>query len=173
MTRCSCILRVEQTIFYLMFIGPCIIVIAEEWKTNLMSLATLFHFLCAQYVSDINKSIIRSLRLCCWITTSVAFFLSSLCVGDLVWQVLSGSRFAGWSFSQPFYFISLLVLQPAKRAPLNYFHQISWKVMIQGGKIDTPPIFHILSHMIPVYTIAFCLFIIHFNIFTIYTSTFS
>ena len=35
----------------------------EEQKTNLMSLATLFHFLCAQDVSDINISIIRSLRL--------------------------------------------------------------------------------------------------------------
>ena len=54
----------------LMFILPCIIVIVEEWKTNLMSLAILFHFLCAQHVSDINISIIRSSRLC-WITTSV------------------------------------------------------------------------------------------------------
>ena len=59
---------------YLMFIGPCIIVIVEEWKTNLMSLATLFHFLCAQHVSEINITIIRSLRLCCWITTSVVLF---------------------------------------------------------------------------------------------------
>ena len=50
---------------YFMFIGPCIIVIVEEWKTSLMSLANLFHFLCAQHVSDINISIIRSLRLCC------------------------------------------------------------------------------------------------------------
>jgi len=41
-----------------------------------MSLATLFHFLCAQHVSDINISIIRSLRLCCWITTLVVFHLS-------------------------------------------------------------------------------------------------
>ena len=40
-----------------------------------MSLAILFHFLCAQYVSDINISIIRSLRLCCWITTLVVLFL--------------------------------------------------------------------------------------------------
>ena len=39
-----------------------------------MSLAILFHFLCAQHVSDINLSIIRSLHLCCWITTSVALF---------------------------------------------------------------------------------------------------
>jgi len=36
-----------------------------------MSLAILFHFLCAQHVSDINISIIRSLRLFCWITTFV------------------------------------------------------------------------------------------------------
>jgi len=36
-----------------------------------MSLAILFHFLCAQHVSDINISIIRSLRLFCWITTLV------------------------------------------------------------------------------------------------------
>jgi len=54
-----------------MFIGPCIVVIVEEWKTNLMSLAILFHFLYTQHVSDINISIIRSLRLCCWITTSL------------------------------------------------------------------------------------------------------
>ena len=44
----------------LMFIGPCIIAIVHEWKINLMSLAILFHLLCAQYVSDINISIFRS-----------------------------------------------------------------------------------------------------------------
>jgi len=36
-----------------------------------MSLAILFHFLCVQHVSDINMSIIRILRLFCWITTLV------------------------------------------------------------------------------------------------------
>jgi len=36
-----------------------------------MSLAILFHFLCTQHVSDISISIIRSLRLCCSIITSV------------------------------------------------------------------------------------------------------
>ena len=46
----------------------------EEWKTNLMSLAILFQFFCAQHVSDINISIIRNLRLCCWITTSIVLF---------------------------------------------------------------------------------------------------
>jgi len=40
-----------------------------------MSLAILFHFLCAQHVSDINISTIRSLRLFCWITTLVVLFL--------------------------------------------------------------------------------------------------
>jgi len=39
-----------------------------------MSLDILFHFLCAQHVSDIHISIFRSLRLCCWITTSVVLF---------------------------------------------------------------------------------------------------
>ena len=40
-----------------------------------MPFAILFHFVCAQHVSDINISIIRSLRLFCWITTLVALFL--------------------------------------------------------------------------------------------------
>jgi len=40
-----------------------------------MSLAILFHFLCAQHVSDINIYIIRSLRLFCWITTLVVLLL--------------------------------------------------------------------------------------------------
>ena len=40
-----------------------------------MPLAILFHFLCAQHVSDINISIIRSLRLFSWITTLVVLFL--------------------------------------------------------------------------------------------------
>jgi len=40
-----------------------------------MSLVILFHFLCAQHVSDINISIIRNLRLFYWITTLVVLFL--------------------------------------------------------------------------------------------------
>jgi len=40
-----------------------------------MSLAILFHFLCAQHVSGINISIVKSLRLFCWITTMVVLFL--------------------------------------------------------------------------------------------------
>ena len=49
----------------------------DSWKIKdqLMSLAILFHFLCAQHVSGINISIIRSLRLFCWIATLVVLFL--------------------------------------------------------------------------------------------------
>ena len=75
-----------------------------------MSLAILFHLLCAQHVSDINISIFRSLRLCWWITTSVVLF-SVRCVLD-IW--------CGW-----FWVVLVLqaeaqlVLQPAKRTPPN------------------------------------------------------
>jgi len=55
-----------------------------------MSLAILFRFLCTQHVSDINIPIIRSLRLCCWITSSVVLF-SVRCVLEIwcgwVWVV--------------------------------------------------------------------------------------
>ena len=44
----------------LMFIGPCIIVIVEEWKTNLISLAILFHFLCVQHVSHQSSNTKRT-----------------------------------------------------------------------------------------------------------------
>jgi len=62
-----------------------------------MSLAILFHFLCAQHVSDMNISIIRSLRLFCWITRLVVLFLVRNCVGVLVWLGWSGICVAGWS----------------------------------------------------------------------------
>ena len=62
-----------------------------------MSLAVLFHFLCAQHVSDINISIIRSLRLFCWITTLVVLFLVRCCVGDLVRLDLGSVRVASFS----------------------------------------------------------------------------
>ena len=62
-----------------------------------MSLAILFHFLCTQHVSDINISIIRSLRLCCWITTLVVLF-SVRCVLEICVRLgLDSVRVAGWS----------------------------------------------------------------------------
>ena len=82
-----------------MFIGPCIIAIFEEWKTNLMSLALLFHLLCAQHVKDINISIFRSLRLCSWITTSVILFSVRCVLEFLLRLIFGGVRFAGWSTS--------------------------------------------------------------------------
>jgi len=63
-----------------MYIGPCIIMMVEEQVTNLMSLLkVLFHFFYAQHVSDINTSIIRNLRLLCFITTLVVCSCSDVC----------------------------------------------------------------------------------------------
>jgi len=85
--------------FYLPYVYATVLH-CNSWrrKANLMSLAVLFHFLCPQHVSDINISIIRSL----WLLLNYhigRFVLGSLCVGDLVWQGLSGVRVAGWSTS--------------------------------------------------------------------------
>jgi len=70
-----------------------------------MSFAISFHYLCAQHVADINISIIRSLRLFCWITTLVVLFLVR-CVLEL---------WCGW--------VGVVsVLQPATRIPLQPNH---------------------------------------------------
>ena len=42
---------------------PELYLLVDECKTNLLSLAILFHLLCTQRVSDINISIFRRLRL--------------------------------------------------------------------------------------------------------------
>ena len=62
-----------------------------------MSLAILFHFLCAQHVSDINISIIRSVRLFCWVTTLVVLFLVR-CVLEIR---------CGWSFILQLWMLNL------------------------------------------------------------------
>jgi len=49
-------------------------VVGLEWYPCCRLKQCLFHFLCAQHVSDINISIIRSLRLFCWITALVVLF---------------------------------------------------------------------------------------------------
>jgi len=85
-------------IFFILDFGPAQMPtwIIEEQKTNLMSLAILFHFLCAQQVSDINISIIRSLRLFCWITTLVVLLLmmdilmSETCWAHKKWNKIGG-----------------------------------------------------------------------------------
>jgi len=68
-----------------------------------MSLAILFHFLCARHVSDINISIVRSLLLCCWITTSVVLF--SVRCGLEIWcgwfWVVLVLQAEAWHYSNP------------------------------------------------------------------------
>ena len=66
-----------------------------------MSLAILLHFLCSQHVSGINISIIRSLRLCCWITTLVVLFLVRCVLEIWCGWVWSGICVAGWTTVQP------------------------------------------------------------------------
>ena len=124
--RLKIVLKIEP----LMFIGPCIIVIVEEWKSNLMSLAILFHFLCAQHVSDINISIIRSLRLCCWITTSVVLF-SVRCVLEIWW---------GW-----FWVVLVLqtsacntnIIQNQQHQSSKTQHTTNWEQDVQCGNSTT------------------------------------
>jgi len=53
--------KVAKTEVTISIIVNNIIVIVEDYKTNFVPLAILFHFLCAQHVSDKNVSIIRSL----------------------------------------------------------------------------------------------------------------
>ena len=96
-----------------------------------MSLAILFHFLNTQHVSDINTSIIRSLRLCCLITTSVVLFSVS-CVLE-IW--------CGWVWV-----VSVLQteaqLQPATRTLLKSSHtksptrNVCWRLVFYSSTIN-------------------------------------
>jgi hypothetical protein len=63
-----------------------------------MSLVILFHFLCAQHVSDIN--IIHHQELAAILLNYHIghIVVGSMCVGDSVWLGWSGIRVAGFSF---------------------------------------------------------------------------
>jgi len=64
-----------------------------------MSLAILFHFLCAQHVSDINISIIRKELATILLNYHIGCIApGSMCVGGLVWMGWSGIRVVGFSF---------------------------------------------------------------------------
>ena len=78
----------------------------------LMSLAILFHLLCAQHVSDINISIFRSLRLCRWITSSVVLFSVRCVLEFLLRLIFGGVRFAGWSLQNEHHQISAATRTP-------------------------------------------------------------
>ena len=88
----------KQEFFLKCKIPLCLLDRASLWwlknKRPTWCHSILFHFLCAQHVSDINISIIRSLWLFCWITTLVVLFLVRC-----VLEIRSGIRVAGWSTS--------------------------------------------------------------------------
>jgi len=64
-----------------------------------MSLAILFHFLCTQYVSDINISIIQELATILLKYHIGHIVLGSMCVGVSVWLGWSGIRVAGFNMT--------------------------------------------------------------------------
>ena len=66
-----------STLYYIYW--TCIIVIVENKSPTWCHLLFLFHFLWAQNVSDINISIIRSLRLFCWVTTLIVCSWFDVC----------------------------------------------------------------------------------------------
>ena len=101
--------------------------IVDEWKTNLISLAILFH-LCAQHVSDINISIFRSLQLCWWITTSVVLFSVRCVLELLVRAVFGGVHFAGWSLQNEHH--------PKPAAP-KLQHTTNWEQEDRCGNSST------------------------------------
>ena len=84
-----------------------------------MSLDILFHLLWAQYVSDINMSIIRSLRLFCRITTLVVLFLVR-CVLEIL---------CGW-----FGVVSVLQAEAHRSTP-NLQHTSNQKQYDQCGEL--------------------------------------
>ena len=83
----------------LIFIGPCITVIDENKRPTWCHLLLLFHFLCAQHVSDFNVSVIRSLQLICWITTLVVCSWFDVCwcfgVVGLAWYPCCRLQYSG------------------------------------------------------------------------------
>ena len=77
-TTSNCVMKVKMWIIRF-----------DEWKTNLMSLAILFNLLCAQHVSDINISIIRSLRLCCRKLLMMDILMSETCWAHKKWNKIA------------------------------------------------------------------------------------
>jgi len=64
-------------------------------KTNLMSLAILFHFLCAEHVSDIKYIHHQELAIILLNYHIGRVVLGSMCVGVSVWLDWSGVHVAG------------------------------------------------------------------------------
>ena len=83
-----------------------------------MSLAILFHFLCAQNVSDINISRHQELATKLLNYHIGHFVLGSLCVGDLVRLGLSSIRVAGFSLLKSNHTTSPTHREPRTKRPM-------------------------------------------------------
>jgi len=97
-----------------------------------MSLAILFRFLCTQHFSEINISIIRSLRLFFWITTLVVLF-SVRCVLEFrcswvgVVSVLQAEAQLKWNkiasdIKLTFYSSTITMMHGPINIRFNYIH---------------------------------------------------
>ena len=95
-------LSIQIGYFILMFIGPCIIAIVDEWKTNLMSLVILFHFL---VLNMFRTLIYPSSRACD-------------CVDELPHRSSCSQFVVCWSFCCGWYLV-VFVLQAASACKTN------------------------------------------------------
>ena len=88
--------EISDTKSHLMYIGPCIIVIVEEYETNLMSLVIKFYFT-SSMLNMFRTLIHPSSRACDFSIVSPhwACVLVSMCVGVSVWLGWGGIRVAG------------------------------------------------------------------------------
>jgi len=127
----------------LIFIGPCINVIVENKRPTWCHLLFLFHFLCAQHVSDINISIIRSLRLFCWITTLVVCSWFEVCwcsgVVGLAWYPccrLSRVHYSHHLPTHPRHCSVLNTINPVHTIP-TYFCGIHFNIIITAMSNST------------------------------------
>jgi len=98
-----------------------------------MSLPILFHFLCTQHVSDINISIIRSLRLCCRLKPATRTLLKpNRTQHNLYFSLQHGHYSNPAAHNTP-------VLQPATRILLKPSHtQHNLCFSLQHGHYSNP-----------------------------------
>ena len=94
-----------------MYIGPCIIMIVEEWETNLMSQFIKFYFT-SSTLNMFRVLIHPSPGACDFSIVSPHWLcvLVSMCVWVSVWLGWGGIRVAGWSLPPTWYTIFCCII---------------------------------------------------------------